>query len=402
MIDFRNPYTPGAGVMPTYLAGRDDVLDNAKKSILSIASGYQAQPVVYYGLRGVGKTVLLNAIEDFADEQNFLYKHIEVKETSNFVQAISIACSVFAKSLSLKEAVKEKAEKLLAVIQSFIVRWNPESRDISIEMKNRPNELSIAGTGDLSNDITELLVTLGRYAKKADTTICFFIDEIQYAKENELEALITAIHRLNQLRLPIIFFCAGLPRIIKMLGEAKSYAERLFEYVKIDSLSRSSAQKAILLPAKKFGVSYTPEAVQKIIDETLGYPFFIQEMCYTIWKNSDNKKIALDIVDGNIKATNKRLDEGFFSSRMDRCTRRESEFLIAMAQCKSFPCTISNVAQIMKRKVNSISIFRASLISKGLIYATSYGEIDFTVPKFAEFLKRNCFGSNLQNISTKK
>lgn len=388
MIDFRNPYTPGAGMMPKYLAGRDDVIKNAENRIEAVSAGYQARSVVYYGLRGVGKTVLMNAIEDIADKYNLLNRHIEVKETSNFVKALSYACNGFVQSLSLKEVIKDKAGKLISILKSFNAIWNPEDKTISFGLKDQPLEFATAGTGDLSNDLTELLVTLGKYAQQADVGICFCIDEIQYAKSDELEALITAVHRINQLGLPILFFCAGLPKILKTMGDTKSYTERLFEFVKIDSLTTISAEDAITVPAKELDVHYTVEAIVKILEITQGYPYFIQEMCSTIWENHNAKEINLDAVYANIDPTIAKLDAGFFHVRYDRCTTTEKSFMAAMVKCGELPCTIANVAQVMERKVNSISIFRSNLISKGLIYSTSYGEIDFTVPQFDAFIKR--------------
>jgi hypothetical protein len=388
MIDFRNPYTPGAGVMPKYLAGREGIIDNATKRLEAVAAGYQSRSIVYYGLRGVGKTVLLNAIEDIADKRDLLNRHIEVKEASNFVKALSIACSGFVQSLSLKEAVKDKIGKLWSILRSFSATWNPEDKTISFELKDQPLEFATAGTGDLANDFTELLVTLGKYAQQAETAICFCIDEIQYVKTEELEALITAVHRLNQLGLPILFFCAGLPKILKTMGDTKSYTERLFEFVEIGSLSKQSARDAIAIPANELDVHYTPEAISKIIEITGSYPYFIQELCNTIWEKHDTREIDIDTVCKNINPTNEKLDAGFFQVRYNRCTQTEKMFMAAMVKCGELPCTIARVAQIMNRPARSISIFRGSLINKGLIFSTSYGEIDFTVPQFDAFIKR--------------
>ena len=388
MIDFRNPYTPGAGMMPKYLAGRDDIIENARKRVEAVAAGYQSRSVVYYGLRGVGKTVLLNAIEGIADSNDLLNRHIEVKETSNFVKALSIACNGFVQSLSLKESIKDKVGKLWSILRSFSATWNPEDKTFSFELKDQPLEFATAGTGDLANDFTELLVTLGKYAQQADTAICFCIDEIQYAKNEELEALITAVHRLNQLGLPVLFFCAGLPKILKTMGDTKSYTERLFEFIEIDSLPVLSAKAAITIPAKELNVHYTTEAVAEIINITKGYPYFIQELCSTIWENHSARQIGIETVCANVDPTNAKLDAGFFHVRYDRCTETEKSFMAAMVKCGELPCTIANVAQVMARKVSSISIFRSNLISKGLIYATNYGEVDFTVPQFDAFIRR--------------
>lgn len=388
MIDYRNPYTPGAGCTPKYLAGREDILDKASRLIEAAAEGYQTRSVVYYGLRGVGKTVLLNQLEIIADNRNLLKKHIEVRETSNFVKSLSIAANGFAQSLSVKEAVKDKAGKLWSVLRSFSMTWNQEDKTLSVELKDQPMEAATAGTGDLSNDLTELLVALGNYAQQCGTAICFFIDEIQYAKEVELESLIAADHRINQLGLPVVFFCAGLPKILKSMGDAKSYTERLFEFIQVDSLTLDAARDAIIIPANDLGVSYTEEAVELILQTTRGYPYFIQEMCSTIWENHDNQNIDAAVVRANVDAANTKLDRGFFQVRYDRCTQMEKNFMFAMVQCGSLPCTIANVAEIMGRRAQSIAIHRSNLISKGLIYSTGHGEIDFTVPQFDSFLKR--------------
>lgn len=388
MIDFRNPYTPGAGMTPKYLAGRETVIENAQVRLEAVSTGYQSRSVVYYGLRGVGKTVILNEIEKMADNRDILCCHIEVKESSNFVKALSIACTGFVQALSLKEALKDKIAKLVSVIKSFSTTWNPEDKTFSFELTGHQQEVAMAGTGDLANDFTELLVALGRYSQQANTSICFCIDEIQYAEKDELEALIAAVHRLNQLGLPIIFFCAGLPKILKAMGDAKSYTERLFEFVEVGSLSSKAARDAIVIPAHRLDVEFEEEAVDRIIELTKGYPYFIQEMCSTIWSNHDSKEIPLEVVEQNIVATNKILDAGFFQVRYDRCTAKEKEFIAAMVKCGELPCTIANVAKKMSRSPTSIAPLRAQLINKGLIYATSYGEIDFTVPQFDEFIRR--------------
>lgn len=388
MIHRLNPYTPGAGVTPRVLAGRQAILDAAQDRIDAVENGYYARPVVYYGLRGVGKTVLLNVIEMMADNHNLCYKHIEVKEESNFVKALAIACSAFTKELSAKESLRDRVTKLLSYTRGFVATWSPEDKTISLELKDHPPEMAMTGTGDLSNDFTELLVMLGKCAKQANTSIVFFIDEIQYAKKGELEAVITATHRINQLQLPVLFFCAGLPKILKEMGDAKSYAERLFDFIEVDSLPDEPAKDAIIGPAQELGVAYTEDAVQKILDITKGYPYFIQEICSTIWENHTGNLVDMDAVVANLEIANQKLDAGFFQVRYDRCTTREKHFMGAMAKCGELPCTIANVAVVMGRPAKSVATYRSQLIHKGLIYATSHGEIDFTVPQFDEFLKR--------------
>ena len=354
----------------------------------SMSFEYQAQSVVYYGIQGVGKTVLLNRIESIADDFNVLRSYIEVKEAGSLIKLLSITCIGFAQTLSLNEALKDKAGKLWSVIELFSVAWNPENRLTPLGPKALSAEFAAAGTGDLTNDLTELLVTLGKCAKQADASIVFCIDDIQYIKNVELEALITAIHRLNQLGCPVLFFCAALPKICKTLGDIKSYTERLFDFIRINPLTDDEAADAIVIPAKEFDVTYTEEAVEKIRGFAKGYPYFIQEMCSTIWSRAGGKQIDADTVTANDAATNERLDSDFFHVSYDRCTPTEKAFMAAMIKCGKLPCTMAGIAKIMGRDEKAIGVFRSSLIRKNLIFSTNYGEVDFMVPQFAAFLQQ--------------
>ena len=229
---------------------------------------------------------------------------------------------------------------------------------------------------------------MGKLAFDTGNTICFFIDEIQYVEDEQLEALLMALHRVNQLRLPILVFCAGLPKILKTFGDIKSYSERLFQYTQIDSLKNNDAINAIIEPAKPFNVKYTEDAIAEILLATGCYPYFLQELCSTIWSIYDKNIIQKDDVISAIPYSLENLDNSFFQIRFERCTETERKFMYAMVKCGELPCTIANVARIMNRNVKSISPIRAQLINKGLIYSTGYAEIDFTVPKFDDFLKR--------------
>ena len=382
MINIVNPYRPGSGTKPGYLAGRDDILQEAERCILSTVQGYTERSVAYYGLRGVGKTVLLNAIEDIAYELDVMYEHIEIKEDNTFLVDLSVACQKFIREMSLRENIKDKLTKASELLKRISVSWSSNDGSVSAQL----SDYEIQPV--LSNDLTDLFVTLGRIASETDKTIIFFIDEIQYIETHQLEALLMVLHRTNQLGLPILIFCAGLPKILKSFGEVKSYAERLFQYIEIDSLKREDAAKAIINPASDFGVSYEPNAINEILEITSCYPYFIQEICNTIWNRCENNTIALnDVIDAMPSYTD-RLDNSFFQIRFDRCTEVEKEFMYAMVKCGHLPCTIANVASIMNRTVKSISPIRGKLINKGIIYPTSFGEIDFTVPQFDNFLKR--------------
>lgn len=380
-----SPYTPGAGTKPPYLAGRQKVLEDAERNLESAIDGYPQKSVIYYGLRGVGKTVLLNAIEDKAEDLDILYEHIEIAEKKSFLKQITIASNKIIHKLSIAEAAKEAWRKAWGFLQAFNITYNPEDQTFSAGLSEPSAYIT---TKILSEDLTELFVTMGRTAAKADKVICFFIDEIQYMKEDEMEALVNALHRVNQKGMPIILYGAGLPKVLNILGEVKSYAERLFKYEPIAELTDEDACKAIIEPAKKLGVTYTAEAVEEILKWSKGYPFFVQELCNTVWENAETDEIELTDVEAVISIFLNHLDESFFKMRYERCTKKEHDFLFAMARCGELPCTISNVAQILKKKVNSISPIRAQLISKGIIYSTGRGEIDFTVPLFDEYLKR--------------
>lgn len=388
MIDYRNPYTPGAGAMPKYLAGRDDILEAASLQIKALAANYQNRSIVLYGLRGVGKTVLLNSIESIAEGEGVLVRHIEVEEKKGLISPLASACCSLSSSLNKIELVKSKLDQMRNLFTSLTLSVDAGDGSLSFGFNEDILGTSLASSRNLSGDFTDILVVLGKYAQAAGASILIGIDELQYAGKEELEALACALHRVTQLGLPVMFCCAGLPKLLKMLGEAKTYSERQFNFVKVDSLPRDKAVEAIVRPAQKLGVRYSDEAVDAIISYTEGYPYFIQELCSTIWTSSDSKCISLETVLECTSLTDIRLDEGFFSVRYDRCTPRQKEFLIAMVRCRELPCTLANVAHYMGRDVSSIGPLRAQLISRGLIYSAARGEVDFTVPQFDRYLRR--------------
>ena len=375
-----NPYTPGAGVMPGYLAGRDEVIQEGKDSIYSLMHGYPRQPIIYYGLRGVGKTVLLTALREYAIKEGVLTFHFEIQEKVSLINDIILSASQTLSKISKVEKIKNIFEAAKNSLQSFTLTYTTGENSISVEMNKKLSEMM------LQSNLVELLLNLGRLAKESKNTIIYFIDEIQYAKQNELEALITAQHRINQERLPITIIAAGLPKILVNMTESKTYAERMFAFVEISSLEYKDAKNAIVNPGKPFDITYTEEALKEIYRITEGYPYFIQQFCHIISKKY--KEIDLNIVNEMKSIFFKELDKSFFKVRFDKCTPKEKEFMFAMVSCGELPCTVANVAHIMNKELKSISPIRARLINKGLIYAARHGEIDFTVPKFDEFLKR--------------
>lgn len=362
-----NPYTPGAGCTPLFLAGRENILSEAQSSIESLSNYCIPQrSQLYYGLRGVGKTVLLNAIKEFAQNNGLLYAYIEAVENDKVLK-----------------------DRLLKLIHSFSLVYDLKEYTYSMEVSSD----DAATTGIYEDDLTEIFTTLGRLATKCSIGICFLIDEVQFLDKQQMRSIITALHRCNQLRLPILFFAAGLPEVVSTINASCSYAERLFVYHKIGSLSSSEAREAIVKPAKAMNVNYEEDAIQQIVAVTQGYPYFIQEFCSTIWNDMEPSPcITLKHVINSMPHFYTKLNKGFFETRYSRCSSVEKSFLIAMANMEALPCAIAEVVNGMGETLQQMSPARATLINKGIIYSPARGYVDFTVPLFDQYLKRVCDG----------
>ena len=380
-----NPYTPGAGFMPSVLAGREKLIDQIEFSLRNLQKGYPQRSTIYFGLRGVGKTVLLNTIESAAENRGIVNEYIEATEDSFFRKRLSAAIAKLISQLSVTESAKAVVQRGLELLRAFRISYGLEDNEISVDMSGRPLEV----TGIYEDDLTSIFVHLGRAAKNAEAQVCLLIDEMQYLSNEDIAALIGAIHRCNQLRLPVVMFCAGLPKLKKMVGDAKSYSERLFAFEQIGALDAFSAIQAITGPAADYGVEYDSKAIDEITRVTEMYPYFLQELCSTVWMKTEGAVIT----EGDVYAATddfyNHLDKGFFSVRYERCSNSERDFITAMVKCGELPCAISNVADIMGKTVKSISPTRGKLINKGLIYSTGHAEIDFTVPQFDGFIIRN-------------
>lgn len=379
-----NPYRPGAGLMPTYLAGRDEDIQNVEEMFNALTLNIPTPSVIFSGLRGVGKTVLINRLQNIAEEKEIFCRHIEVEERKDFISQIAACSQAFLRKISSKEKFKHLIQKPLDAIKSLIVSFDPNDNTFSLSLQDR----ELYKSNSLTQSLTEVFVSVGEIAYKTETPICFFVDEIQYMKQSELGSLIAALHRTNQLGYPIMIVGAGLPKIYKMLSEEKSYSERLFLYKEIDSLTYEQSCNAIEEPLKKFGVTYTEEALKRIVDITKGYPFFIQQMCQVVYKNTNEKVINERHVEECVGEFFATLDTGFFKVRYERCAESDKKFIFAMVKCGELPCTISNVAKNLHKNVNSISTTRAQLVSKGIIYPVRYKELDFTVPEFSGYIQR--------------
>jgi hypothetical protein len=379
-----NPYRPGAGLMPTYLAGREEDIHDVEQIFEALTMNIPTQSIIFSGLRGVGKTVLINKLEKQAEEKGIFCKHIEVEERNDFISQIAACSQAFLRKVSAKEKFKHLIQKPLDAIKSLVVSFDPNDNTFSLSVQ----EKELYKSNNLTQSLTEVFTTIGETAYETETPICFFIDEIQYMKAAELGALIAALHRTNQLGYPVMIIGAGLPKIYKMLSEEKSYSERLFLYKEIGSLTEEQAKKAIEIPAEKFQVTYTEAAVKEIMMITKCYPFFLQQLCQIVFQRTDNKTIDREDIETSKSDFLKQLDTGFFKVRYERCSDGDKKFIFAMVKCGELPCTILNVANNLNKNVTSISTTRAQLINKGLIYPVRYKELDFTVPEFGEFIQR--------------
>ena len=379
-----NPYRPGAGLKPMYLAGREDEISEVRRIFDALSMQIPTQSIIYSGLRGVGKTVLINELYTIAEKNGIFCRHIEIEEKQDFIAQIAACAQTFLREVSIKERVKHLIAKSIDSIKSLVISFDPNDSTFSLSMQ----EKELYKSNSLTQSLTDVFVNIGAVALEAETPLCFFIDEIQYMKSHELGSLIAALHRSNQMGYPLMVIGAGLPKIYKMLSEEKSYAERLFMYKEIGSLSREQSIEAIAYPVERFNVTYTAKALDKIIDITKGYPYFIQQFCQIIYNNTDSNTIEENDVENSINDFFDVLDKGFFKVRYERCSEMDKKFIFAMVDCGELPCTISNVARNMNKTVKSISPTRAQLINKGLIYAVRHSELDFTVPEFDGFIKR--------------
>jgi hypothetical protein len=386
MDPVRNPFAPGAGSRPPELAGREDIIAAADTALQRVMLGRPAQSQMLLGLRGVGKTVLLNSIESIAEERGYLTSFIEAPEDRKLVDLLYPKIHQVLRKLSMIETARATAHSALRALRSFAGIFRITVGDFEVSVDPEPG---VADSGNLEYDITDLFLKVAAAAKAADRGWALLIDEVQYLSPAELGALIVAIHRVNQKALPVLLFGAGLPAIAALSGDAKSYAERLFIFPKIDALPREHAANAIRQPIEEEGESIDDDLLETIVTSTRGYPYFLQEWGYQVWNASPQSPIAIACLEAAEKAALKRLDEGFFKVRIDRLTPKEKEYVIAMARLGAGPYRSSDVADGLGEKLTSLGPRRAQIIAKGMIYSPAHGDIAFTVPMFDEYLKRH-------------
>lgn len=385
MDPVRNPFAPGAGSQPPELAGRDEIIRNADIAIQRILLGKHGRSQILLGLRGTGKTVLLNKIEQIAEKRGCHTSFLEAPDDRPLADLIYPKLHQVLRRLSLIEAAKVQAHSALRALRGFASAFKISVGDVSIAVDPEPGS---ADSGNLEYDLTDLFLKVGVTAKAAGTAWVLLIDEVQYLKEPELSALIVAIHRVNQRQLPIMFFGAGLPQIAGLSGDAKSYAERLFSYPPIGPLEPLAAKAAIQQPIEDEEEEISAAALDTIIEKTKGYPYFLQEWGYQAWNIAETSPIEKEDVINASQAALDRLDEGFFRVRYDRLTPKESEYVKAMASLGTGPYRSADVADKLGEDTKALGPCRAQIISKGMIYSPAHGEIDFTVPMFEDYLQR--------------
>ena len=385
MDEIANPFVPGAGNAPPELAGRAGVLHGANVALGRIMIGRYHQSQILLGLRGVGKTVLLNRIRRMADDQGYQVAYIEAPEGQNLEVLLVPEIRGILHRLSIVEAAKEKAHEALQALKSFASVFQASYQDFSISVDPTPG---VADSGDLTRDLPELLIKVGEAAAAAGCAAAILIDEIQYLKKEELRALIVGLHRISQEQLPVTFFGGGLPQIAKLTGDAKSYAERLFDFPEIGPLSPDDAIEALREPIAREGAAIDDDALDEIVRTTEGYPYFIQEWGYQAWNVAESSPITKDDAEEAKKRALVRLDGGFFRVRFDRLTPREREYVRAMAELGPGPQRSSEIARMLGKDIQSVAPFRSNLIKKDTVYSPSYGNTAFTVPMFDAYLRR--------------
>jgi hypothetical protein len=382
-----NPYAPGAGTPPPELAGRSAVRDAVTLCIERLRRGRTAKSVMMVGLRGVGKTVLLEQMRKDAEAKFVHTVRIEAPEHRSLPALLAPQLRLGLLRLSKIEAAKDFAIRGLRALAGFASKLKLSYSDIEVGLDYEP-EAGLADNGELEGDLTALLEQVGIAARAAGTVFVMFIDELQYVEEVQMAALISALHRCAQEQLPVTVVGAGLPQLRGKMGEAKSYAERLFDFPEIGPLGKTDATAAIVKPAKNEGVDFLDDAVDLILEKTQGYPYFLQEWGKHSWDvaaESPIKKQDVATASDQAVAT---LDESFFRVRFDRLTPTEKNYMRAMAELGPGPHRSGDIAKQLGRKVQSCGPLRDGLIVKGMIWSPTHGDNAFTVPLFDEFMKR--------------
>lgn len=382
-----NPFAPGAGNPPPELAGRDAVIEKASIALDRMRNGLSSKSLMLVGLRGVGKTVLLNRMHLDAEAKGIPAVLLEAPERRSLPALLIPNLRVALLKLDRIAAAGDRAKRALRALGGFVQGMKIRYHDVEFGL-DLGIEPGVADSGDLGADLVSLLQAVGEAAKEKNTVLVLFIDEMQYVEESELAALISALHRCAQMQLPVTLVGAGLPQLVGQLGKAKSYAERLFEFSAIGPLDRVAATLAIVVPARRAGADFDDDAIDEILRQTDSYPYFLQEWGKHSWNVAMTSPVRRpDVVTATDSAL-AELDASFFRVRLDRLTPAEKRYLRAMAALGAGPHRSGDIAAVLARSVENVAPTRSNLIRKGMIYSPAHGDTAFTVPLFDAFMRR--------------
>ena len=387
MDPIRNPFAPGAGTPPPALAGRQHISQKMKLCLGRLRIGRPAKSLMLIGLRGVGKTVLLDRMLKDAEADGIITIRIEAPEGRSLPAMLAPQLRLALLKLNRIAKAADTAVRGLKALAGFASKLKVTFNDIEVGFDYDP-EPGLADNGDLEGDLAMLLEQVGLAAQAAETVVAIYIDELQYVEEPQLAALISALHRCSQQQLPLTVIGAGLPQLRAKMGDAKSYSERLFDFPEIGPLSAMDAAEAIVNPILAEGVAIDASAVEQIIAETKGYPYFLQEWGKHAWDIALQSPISLGDIESASRQAIATLDESFFRVRFDRLTPKEKQYLRAMAELGPGPHRSGDIAAELERETSSLGPIRSNLIGKGMIWSPTHGDTAFTVPLFDDFMKR--------------
>jgi predicted transcriptional regulator len=382
-----NPFAPGAGAPPPELAGRGELRETVRVALERARRGLPSKSILMVGLRGVGKTVLLDRMRAEAEQRGIYTVRVEAPEDRSLPAILAPELRIALLRLSRIERAKAAAQRALRGLAGFARALKLKYDDIEVGLDFEP-EAGLADNGDLEHDLQALLEAAGQAARQDQTALAIFADELQYVAEDQLAALITALHRTAQQSLPVTLIGAGLPQLRGRMGRAKSYAERLFDFPEIGPLTPEAARQALSKPVSDAGAQITDAALEIIIEETQGYPYFVQEWGKHAWECAAASPITAEAVRQASVVAVAALDESFFRVRFDRLTPSEKRYLRAMAELGPAAHRSGDIAAMLGREVTALGPTRAQLISKGMVYSPSHGDTAFTVPLFDAFMRR--------------
>lgn len=385
MDRFSNPYVPGAGLQPPELAGRQALMHNASLDMDRVLAGRPAKGLILLGLRGVGKTVLLNRMRALAEDRGFCTIRMEAPEGGSLPELLAPELRRTLYSLDLRRATGRHLHRAAGILANFAKAFKVTVGDFGFSVDVTPGE---GDTGNLQQDLPPLLVAAAKAAAERETAVALFIDEVQYLSSQELAAVIVACHEIAQENLPFLFMGAGLPQVAALAGKTKSYAERLFDYPDLGSLEADDARSALVKPAASEGVSFESGAVDEILHAAQNFPYLIQEWGYQVWNAAPSSPITTDMVRTATPEVVEHLDGNFFRVRFDRLTPLEQKYLRAMAELGPGPHTTGSISDTLGVRTASVATVRQRLIAKGMVWSQRHGETAFTVPMFDAFMKR--------------